>query len=96
MYYILGYLQATKKAYKLDDVFLLALDGDVDFQPNAVLLLLDRMKRNPDVGAACGRIHPTGQIKVTFMYCTVYGKKSFLSKESDTLRSYRVYISPTM
>jgi len=28
--------------------------------------------------------------------CNVYGKKSFLSKESDTLRSYRVYISPTM
>jgi len=27
---------------------------------------------------------------------TVYGKKSFLRKESDTLRSYRVYISPTM
>ena len=60
MYYILGYLQATKKAYKLEDIFLLALDGDVDFQPNAVLLVLDRMKRNPDVGAACGRIHPTG------------------------------------
>jgi len=27
---------------------------------------------------------------------TVYGKRSFLRKESDTLRSYRVYISPTM
>jgi len=27
---------------------------------------------------------------------TVYGKKSFLNKESDTLRSHRVYISPTM
>jgi len=26
---------------------------------------------------------------------SVYGKKSFLSKESDTLRSYGVYISPT-
>jgi len=26
----------------------------------------------------------------------VYGKRSFLSKESDTLGSYRVYISPTM
>jgi len=26
----------------------------------------------------------------------VYGKKSFLSKQSDTLRSYRVYISPMM
>jgi len=27
---------------------------------------------------------------------TVYGNKSFLSKESDTLRSCRVYISLTM
>jgi len=27
---------------------------------------------------------------------TVYGKRSFLSKESDTSISYRVYISPTM
>jgi len=27
---------------------------------------------------------------------TVYGKRSFLTKESDTLRSYRVYILPTM
>jgi len=26
----------------------------------------------------------------------VYRKESFTSKESDTLRSYRVYISPTM
>lgn len=69
MYYILGYLQATKKAYKLEDIFLLALDGDVDFQPNAVLLVLDRMKRNPDVGAACGRIHPTG-MKINLIYFT--------------------------
>ena len=28
--------------------------------------------------------------------CTVYGKRSFLSKKSDTFRSYRVNISPTM
>jgi len=30
------------------------------------------------------------------LFYIVYGKKSFLSKELDTLRSYRVYISPTM
>ena len=60
MYYILGYLQAHKKVYKLNDIFLLALDGDVDFQPKAVHLVLDRMKRNPEVGAVCERIHPTG------------------------------------
>jgi len=36
----------------------LALDGDVDFRPEAVRLLVDRMKKNKKVGAACGRIHP--------------------------------------
>jgi len=38
---------------------------------------------------------PSIQSLVFLMY-NVYGKKSFLSKETDTLRSYRVYISPTM
>lgn len=42
------------------NTFILALDGDVDFKPEAVKLLLDRMKKNPLVGAACGRIHPIG------------------------------------
>jgi chitin synthase len=36
------------------------LDGDVDFRPEAVRLLIDRMKKNKKVGAACGRIHPIG------------------------------------
>uniref|UniRef100_H2ZG43 chitin synthase n=1 Tax=Ciona savignyi TaxID=51511 RepID=H2ZG43_CIOSA len=83
MYYILGYLQATKKAYKLDDVFLLALDGDVDFQPNAVLLLLDRMKRNPDVGAACGRIHPTGSGPVVWFQKFEYAVGHWLQKTAE-------------
>lgn len=42
------------------NTFLLALDGDVDFQPEAVMHLVRRMKKNPMVGAACGRIHPIG------------------------------------
>ncbi|XP_066299933.1 chitin synthase chs-2-like [Branchiostoma lanceolatum] len=48
--------------YKLrcDNTYILALDGDVDFQPSAVQLLVDLMRRNPQVGAACGRIHPIG------------------------------------
>lgn len=40
--------------------FILALDGDVDFKPDAVLRLLERMLKNADVGAACGRIIPMG------------------------------------
>lgn len=43
--------------------FLLALDGDVDFRPEAILMLVDLMKKNPKVGAACGRIHPIGSGK---------------------------------
>ena len=45
---------------QMTNTFILTLDGDVDFQPEAVLLLLDRMKKNENVGAACGRIHPLG------------------------------------
>jgi len=32
----------------------------VDFKPDAVRLLVDRLKKNKKVGAACGRIHPIG------------------------------------
>ena len=50
----------NEKQYVADNTYILALDGDIDFQPEAVILLLDLMKRNVKVAAACGRIHPTG------------------------------------
>ena len=43
-----------------ENTYLLALDGDIDFQPEAVTRLVDLMKKNKNLGAACGRIHPTG------------------------------------
>ena len=54
MYYLLGYkIMEEKKNYsgsrldtRAENTFLLALDGDIDFQPNAVLRLVDMMKRN--------------------------------------------------
>jgi len=49
-----------RKQVRSDNTYLLALDGDVDFEPLALRLLVDLMKRNEKVGAACGRIHPTG------------------------------------
>ena len=66
MYYFLGHqlwdtsMPVKRKQRKADNTFLLALDGDIDFQPIAVRLLVDLMKRNDKVGAACGRIHPIG------------------------------------
>ena len=43
-----------------ENTYLLTLDGDIDFKAESVNLLVDRMKKNAKVGAACGRIHPIG------------------------------------
>ena len=53
----------TQFSMQMENTYLLALDGDVDFRPEAVRLLVDRMKKNKKVGAACGRIHPIGSGK---------------------------------
>ena len=66
MYYLLGYkimelpISEERKDARALNTFLLALDGDIDFQPDAVAMLVSMMKKNKGVGAACGRIHPTG------------------------------------
>lgn len=66
LYYLLGYRLMLKVADKArrellaENTYILTLDGDVDFQPECVHLLVDLMKKNRRLGAACGRIHPRG------------------------------------
>ena len=67
MYYFLGFklscnpdLTEEQKIVRSRNTYLLALDGDVDFQPIALILLIDLMRRQEKVGAVCGRIHPIG------------------------------------
>ena len=66
MYYLLGHrlmelpISEERKATIAENTYLLTLDGDIDFQPGAVQLLVDLMKKNRKLGAACGRIHPVG------------------------------------
>jgi len=66
MYYFLGqrlYSETTGRRLRKArawNTFILALDGDTDFQPESVKLLLDLMKKDENIGAACGRIHPIG------------------------------------
>ena len=43
-----------------ENTFLLALDGDVDFEPQSVITLVHKMQIDPDTAAVCGRIHPKG------------------------------------
>jgi hypothetical protein len=66
LYYLLGYRIMQKvdddnrKEVISENTFILTLDGDVDFKPSCVHLLVDLMKKNRKLGAACGRIHPRG------------------------------------
>lgn len=74
MYYLLGHRLIERsewtpdeKQIRANNTYILALDGDIDFQPKAVHLLVDLMKRNPTLGAACGRIHPIGSGAMVLM-----------------------------
>ncbi|KAL5005923.1 hypothetical protein ScPMuIL_017081 [Solemya velum] len=89
MYYFLGHklLNLGGDRRKIDTIarntFLLALDGDVDFQPSAVQLLVDRMKKNPLVGAACGRIHPIGSGPMVWYQKFEYAVSHWLQKATE-------------
>jgi chitin synthase len=68
---------------KAQNTFILALDGDVDFKPEAVLLLVDRMRKNLKVGAACGRIHPIGSGPMVWYQKFEYAVGHWLQKAAE-------------
>ncbi|KAK5620645.1 hypothetical protein CRENBAI_021182 [Crenichthys baileyi] len=65
------------------NTYLLALDGDTDFHPAAVMLLIDRLKMYPRVGAACGRIHPTGSGPTVWFQKFEYAVSHWLQKTAE-------------
>ncbi|XP_060607660.1 chitin synthase chs-2-like [Ruditapes philippinarum] len=89
MYYFLSHkLSAVErdKNKQLEiakNIFILALDGDVDFRPEAVKLLIDRMKRNEQTGAACGRIHPIGDGPMVWYQKFEYAISHWLVKATE-------------
>jgi chitin synthase len=66
-------IDVNRKAVMAENTYLLTLDGDINFRPHAVQLLVDLMKKNRNLGAACGRIHPVGSGFMTWYY-TLYLK----------------------
>uniref|UniRef100_A0A8C2WR57 chitin synthase n=1 Tax=Cyclopterus lumpus TaxID=8103 RepID=A0A8C2WR57_CYCLU len=66
-----------------DNTYILALDGDTDFQPKAVILLLDRLRMYTNVGAACGRIHPTGMGPMVWYQKFEYAVGHWLQKTAE-------------
>lgn len=89
MYYLLGYklmelpISDERKEVMAENTYLLALDGDVDFQPQAAIRLIDMLKKNKGVGAACGRIHPTGSSYMAFYQLFEYAIGHWLQKATE-------------
>ncbi|CAC5377819.1 CHS1 [Mytilus coruscus] len=86
MYYFLSHRLPNKIDRIVDNsynTFLLALDGDVDFQPEAVMHLVRRMRKNPMVGAACGRIHPIGHGPLVWYQKFEYAVSHWLQKATE-------------
>ncbi|XP_078412995.1 chitin synthase chs-2-like isoform X1 [Cetorhinus maximus] len=76
---------STANALKIEkeNTYILALDGDTDFQPSALILLVDRLRRYPHVGAACGRIHPTGTGPMVWYQKFEYAVGHWLQKTAE-------------
>uniref|UniRef100_A0A667X713 chitin synthase n=1 Tax=Myripristis murdjan TaxID=586833 RepID=A0A667X713_9TELE len=72
-----------KSKMKMHNTYILALDGDTDFHPAAVMLLIDRLKMYPLVGAACGRIHPTGSGPMVWFQKFEYAVGHWLQKAAE-------------
>ncbi|XP_061170941.1 chitin synthase-like [Saccostrea echinata] len=68
---------------KAENWFILALDGDVDFQPSTLQLLIDRMKVNFRVGSVCGRIKPCGSGPVVWYQKFEYAVGHWMQKSAE-------------
>ncbi|XP_021346055.1 uncharacterized protein LOC110445656 [Mizuhopecten yessoensis] len=66
-----------------ESTYILTLDGDVDFRPDSVKLLIDRMKKNRKVGAVCGRIHPIGSGPMVWYQQFEYAVGHWLQKAAE-------------
>ncbi|XP_071550893.1 chitin synthase chs-2 isoform X4 [Panulirus ornatus] len=89
MYYLLGFklmdqpISVDRKEVIAENTFLLTLDGDIDFAPSAVALLVDLMKKNTNLGAACGRIHPVGSGLMVWYQMFEYAIGHWLQKATE-------------
>lgn len=85
MFEMFGHVDKLRNNLKKEkeNTYILALDGDTDFQPSAVMLLIDRLKLYPEVGAACGRIHPTGTGPMVWYQKFEYAVGHWLQKTAE-------------
>lgn len=73
----------SDKQKKLANTYILALDGDVDFKPNAVRFLVNSMIKDKHTGAACGRIHPVGKGPMVWYQVFEYAVGHWFQKATE-------------
>lgn len=89
MYYLLGHrlmalpIDVQRKSILAENTYILTLDGDINFRPQAVQLLVDLMKKNRNLGAACGRIHPVGSGPMVWYQKFEYAIGHWLHKSTE-------------
>uniref|UniRef100_A0A674ELD8 chitin synthase n=1 Tax=Salmo trutta TaxID=8032 RepID=A0A674ELD8_SALTR len=74
---------SKRKHISDDNTYIMALDGDTDFHPAALILLVDRLRKYSNVGAACGRIHPTGMGPMVWYQKFEYAVGHWLQKTAE-------------
>ncbi len=67
----------------MENTFILTLDGDVEFQPNAIRLMIDKIKENKKIGSVCGRVHPIGSGPMVWYQYFEYAVGHWLQKVSE-------------
>ncbi|XP_073690445.1 chitin synthase 1 [Garra rufa] len=83
-YLLPSYDNDVKRRHISDEnTYIMALDGDTDFQPGALILLVDRLRMYDTVGAACGRIHPTGMGPMVWYQKFEYAVGHWLQKTAE-------------
>ena len=68
---------------KKERTYLLALDGDVNFEAKDFELVLDRLSRNPDVAACCNQIHPAGSGPIVWFQRFEYAIGHWFQKSAE-------------
>lgn len=64
---------------------MLVLDGDVEFRPDAVKLMIDKMREEKRIGAVCGRVHPIGSGPVVWYQIFEYAVGHWLQKVTENI-----------
>ena len=91
LHYLLDYriqrdkneLTTKRMQFNEDNTFILTVDGDMQFHPNAIIMLVDVLLDRPDVGAVCGTTLPAGSGVLEIFQRYEYGFQHCLSKTTE-------------